>query len=420
MSKVVTPDPKSGKSPNKEKKFQTLEKVPQTIQSLEQRLVVLNYGSRNNYLKWTEAMTHYLGQKYGVLASVIKTGNFHVEPVPVKTLPSTSQSLSQAEQDAMVNILYTEDLKIWRRKTNDNEQKYIEMYSIIWCYISTESQLQVQEHADWNDIEDARDSARLVRRIADTHRTGDSRIPIFDLKKARTMYEQCRQGGTESIAEYKRNYDNALRVLVAAGGTPVPQELQAVDFMSGLDKRRFAQFIVDIENDVIAGIRTVPDTLAKMYTQVSGFKVVSTAGQIVQGSAYITTTKSTNKSSTHTEKEKEPITTTQSPPKTKTVKSPPTPCIHCGGDHWNSQCPNKESKQKTQPAATAANGVVRLSFSRTTLGATGVVLHSHKVEDEEQQHVDSVISIDTQANISIFRYHRILSASRRCKRDMFL
>ena len=46
------------------------------------------------------------------------------------------------------------------------------------------------------------------------------------------------------------------------------QELEAVDFMSGLDKRRFAQFIVDIENNVIAGIRTIPDTLAKIYSSI--------------------------------------------------------------------------------------------------------------------------------------------------------
>ena len=91
------------------------------------------------------------------------------------------------------------------------------MYPTIWNYLSLESQLQVMDIVDWSTIEDSQDTARLIKRITETHRTGEVRIAPLALKQAKQKYESCRQSGTETVAEYKKRFDDALSVFKASG-----------------------------------------------------------------------------------------------------------------------------------------------------------------------------------------------------------
>ena len=296
---------------------------------------------------------------------------------------------------------------------------YIEMYPIIWNYLSLESQLQVMDIADWSTIEDSRNVARLITRISETHRTGEVRIAPLALKLAKQRYEACRQSGTETVAEYKKRFDEALSAFVASGGRNIPEDELAIDFMSNLDSRRFAQFSVDLQNGFHNGTRTIPTTLSAMYQLVSTYKVVSSTGQIVTATAYKTAATTQRSPSTSNE------STPPKSPSSKGKKTPPSslsrPCKHCGGDHWDRECPQPKSEPKntdisvgptkdtsvgptkatTRIPFQSANGTVNLTFTPNTLDATGIVLHTHTIEDNAPLETDQVFCMDTQANVSL-------------------
>ena len=155
----------------------------------------------------------FLGTKYGPLACIIKTRLIHEDPMPMPNLPTAATSLPAADQTMVGNILYAEQLKSWAKEKISNSKKYIEMYPIIWNYISLESQLQVMDIADWSTIEDSQDVARLMKRITETHRTGEVRIAPLALKLAKQRYETCRQSSTETVAEYKKRFVESSQLL---------------------------------------------------------------------------------------------------------------------------------------------------------------------------------------------------------------
>ena len=49
------------------------------------------------------------------------------------------------------------------------------------------------------------------------------------------------QAQTESLADYKRRFDECLATLTAAGCRDIPPAEQTVDFLTNVDSRRFAQ-----------------------------------------------------------------------------------------------------------------------------------------------------------------------------------
>ncbi len=157
----------------------------------------------------------------------------------------------------------------------------------------------------------------------------------------------------------------------------------------------------EIENGIQAGNRIMSQSLAVMYNLASTYKIVSSTGQIVSATVFKTQVGSK-------EQPKQP----QQSKNRDQSSQPPSPCKHCGGNHWNSQCPNKPSKA-SQASDTAGHGIARLTFSRTTLGCNGVVLHTHLIDDDKVIDVidslDYTVSIDTSANISCFNNERMLT-----------
>ena len=98
MSKVVTPDPRSKHQSGKDRKQQPFKpKQPLVNQTLEEKLVVLHYGTNNNFIKWRETMFAFLTTKYGPLACIVKTGLIHEDPMPMPNLPIAAPSLPAAD-----------------------------------------------------------------------------------------------------------------------------------------------------------------------------------------------------------------------------------------------------------------------------------------------------------------------------------
>jgi hypothetical protein len=428
-TKVVTPSP-GPKPGNHQKEKKIFSHQPKSsLPTPEERLTLLTF-TPNNYVKWLENMYLVLGIKYNRLALTIKTGKFvapHFPNMDKITASLTAKGIPPSEMNAIASLAYQEELKINKKDEAKYRSTYEEMYSYVWCYLSNESQQIVSSCDEWNDIEATRDAARLAARIAITHRLGDTKIPAIDRRKALNNYVQCRQTPTQSISEYKRNFDNALATLKESGCKVPADEDQAVDFMVGLDARRFTEFRAHLENNVLDEVSDMPATLGEMYTKASAYRVVTSSGHIVASTVYHTqATSAKQQPFPNTPKDisgsSTPVTPKHKQKVQKNKGGPPSPCKHCGGNHWNSQCPNPPTADATAEPPKPAKGTVNLTITRNTLNGSGVVLRTHTIAEDlaTADDVDDVLSIDTQANVSVFHNSDLLYNLRRAPMPMII
>jgi hypothetical protein len=147
-----------------------------------------------------------------------------------------------------------------------------------------------------------------------------------------------------------------------------------------------------------------------MYQLANDHKVLSSQGLIIDATVYTTTEKKNkgknNKGKagdkgTATSRPTASDATTNSPAKAKT---PSRPCKHCGGAHWNSDCPTLKAQAAADPKTLApapGEQASSVHYSRATIKANGIVLTSRAVHD-------SFVQLDNQANVSIFRDEHLL------------
>ena len=86
-------------------------------------------------------------------------------------------------------------------------------------------------------------------------------------------------------------------------------------------------------------------------------------------------------------------------------------------------CPTKPARLPATAApaaapATANTGTVRLTFTRNTVDGRGVVLHSHAIEEAPSVTEDFTLSLDTQANLSVFNNMELLENIREAPAKM--
>jgi hypothetical protein len=233
-------------------------------------------------------------------------------------------------------------------------------------------------------------------------------------KIARDRLHNCKQNHTESIAEFKRRFDDALAMYNHTGCEEIDEATIAVDFLYQLDSQRFTSLRVELENDINSGLRTMPATLADAYHLASTYKVTASSGKAVLATAFVTRKEQTKKETKNVDspiKEK----------KTERSKSssPPKPCKHCGGDHWNAKCPNKPKADQSivSPSHSQDNstmnsidsGKVNLTFTRSTVDCRGVVLRMNEIESNPNPQTLFTVSLDTCANVSVFNNPQLLS-----------
>ena len=206
------------------------------------------------------------------------------------------------------------------------------------------SQAKVKEAANWVAINTAKDPLLLWARIVVTHANGtDSTVLAIIQKKARDRYNRLTQQSSQTIANYKQSFDEAIAHLLAVGETAPRPAAQAADFITGLDNSRYSSFKSTIENNASANIADYPDTLVTAFARASEFKVITPQGAVVSAATF-----SIKKQAVPANVEKHLDTQPASDSPNKTQKQKPfRPCKHCGEMHWDSNCP----KLLVKPAA---------------------------------------------------------------------
>jgi hypothetical protein len=164
------------------------------------------------------------------------------------------------------------------------------MYAYIISKLSKESLDEIQGDTGWNQIEVERDPLKLWKVIKSTHQIlTTSKVTSVIKKTAREEYAACKQGVFEHIVDYKWRFDARLDALTVSGNTRPTDEDVAMDFMYGLDNGRYAEFKVEIINDLQKGTLTNQiDDLNKMYILASRRVVIKMNKDLPGGATFAT------------------------------------------------------------------------------------------------------------------------------------
>ena len=373
----------------------------------------LRFGNKSNFYDFKEALSTYLLKNFGFLGRFVEDERYYNPPVP------TMDPIPHDTEDAEVKILRTlfvETRKHHNKQILDMEADKPKVYAFIWSNLSQESKEKVQEDPNYPIYQASQDPLSLWLRIARTHIVGDVRISPIALHLAKETFSNLRQGQTESLVQFKKRFDEAITTIEAIDPLEVPSQLErATKLLMSLDKHRYGDLRVTLENNTSRGLETFPQTVNQMFEIASNFKVLTTTGSIIDATAYVTKSTKPKQNGSKDEVKEE---TKPAPKASKSSKSaPPSPCKYCGGNHWNSECtsPNKKTKggNPSKSSTSSSNSgldTVNLAFHRTTIDVRGVVLSSRNTDDDELS--PTTINLDSQANLSIFCNPGILDNQR--------
>ena len=391
-------------------------------------LPVLRFKSNmndNNFVEFKEALSAYALREYGDLGRMIEDLEYF--DIPEVEVPD-DDSLSPQNDPHGFRALQIRNLMTDRTKRMSRmESQKTQLYSVIWNQLSLESKAKVQESEHFGNTETAKDPLRLWLLVCETHLVGRETHKIVNYKNLRDQYNKLRQQSTMSLYEYYKLFTDTLTKFDFLDKPRPDYQDQAIDFIKGLDRNRYAAFIADLENSTNAyGILNYPENLLAAYTMASNFQVVravtsgSNANAVFLSSAdYAPKNKAKNNKKnsewTKSDQRKSEKKSNHSG-EMKSHKKPPSPCEICAGDHWNRDCPmlakckkhlDKKKSNKAKETVVVAvedqesdyesDTCFTLIEAQTILASSSTKLCKHDV------------LLDNQATTSIFREASLLS-----------
>lgn len=394
-------------------------KVPTTSSKVSiPELPILQFtGHRNrpnNYSEFKRAVQVFAVREHGDAGRMFETFEHFSPTRPTLTIPTRSTDAQREE----LNLIYTEELRLWVRATAALKAKYSHLWGLVWGQLSAESEEQIRKEEGWTAADAAKDPLELWKLVRKTHQVGASGVAVIDLVEATNNYSRLRQGQSELISSFKRRTDEAIAALAASNAAEISLPLQAAQFISRLDDSRYATMKADLQNSVLRGAGEYPNTLTKAYEYACRWVVPITTKQGgTQAAAEVTvlhtgTSGETeghkkknnyNKKKKHHQSSLHAATAAESTAVKKSSRKPPSPCKHCGGDHWNNECTNNQSGHAT----------VNITLSEETLDEAGIIqlCSSNGTCDGGQ----CVILLDTEATANVFKDSSLLTNIHRNK-----
>jgi hypothetical protein len=125
---------------------------------------------------------------------------------------------------------------------------------------------------EWQIIEDTCDPLLLWKAIVTTHSLRTTDMSLVETRRsARVAYQRCIQLGGESLLNFKNRFKQCVDVLDAVGETKPTEDVLAVDFMEGLDKRLYGDMMNDLKNRVRNGEAQFPDSLLSAHKYAKNY-----------------------------------------------------------------------------------------------------------------------------------------------------
>jgi len=160
---------------------------------------------------------------------------------------------------------------VFKEKAHMVEQRP-KIFADIWKRLSDVSKDVVQRHEEWSVCNDQRCPAHLWQILAATHSIrADNNAPVVMKFHARNSYNSLKQFGGESLVAYRQRFESAYDSYLAAGNEKLEDETTAMDFFSGLDDQRHAEFKRVVKNLFVSEEKDPYDSVMSVFIHVDSY-----------------------------------------------------------------------------------------------------------------------------------------------------
>ena len=308
----------------------------------------------------------YFPSEYGSFGILCRTGKHYVpEPIPV---PSDEALSTAVDPHGFVKKRYKKADAKRDDSIVDYRKGYFAMAADMMSTLSESSLDAIKQHARYQEFLETSDPLILWEMIVETHEGSEIGSQDQDFVTATANYYQLRQKATESTTLYKEKVDAALKGLKRVkAGVPSDRQ-QAAQYIAALDKGRYLDLQIALDNDEAKGIRSRPIDLAAAHhlammtkmvvkSQESGGGANSVPLAAVFAADVVTSVSAASgaggssggggagkKKKQHEKKKKEAAKAGSDDEEDDAEGESPQAsrgCWDCGGDHQARNCPNK-------------------------------------------------------------------------------
>ena len=229
--------------------------------------LLLKCGINNNFYDFKKVNSEKCIEKYGQIATVMKTDKPYVVPpvLPEDYTPPGEHGLTEEE----LSVLKTDEMKARQKIVRELKLQQPQLYASMIQLLSPESRDLVERHADFaaNDlIGDPNVLWKLIKATHCTNTTGGGELSImFNKVTMRKDFDlHCIQGKT-TIIQFKDKFVSSWKTLLANGEGEKSEPELAMMFLARLDMTRYGAMYTEMQNDANKGF-PFPQTVMEAYT----------------------------------------------------------------------------------------------------------------------------------------------------------
>lgn len=229
---------------------------------------ILRFGPNNNLIRFKRTIIVKAGEKFGSLAKTLELMAYYVTPeVDITEFDLVNDPHGLNLMSLQENI----------RARIKREQKMLEdrhnMYSFIYSHLSEESIDEIKQVEGYEEFDTNKDPLELWKAIISTHMITENTLDEGMLRRdAREQYKNCLQGEHESIVRYHERFNTILQHHNQTGNAAMDPADIALDFMYGLDEKRYHLFKNEYINSINIGYGDRATTLNEMYLKATKYK----------------------------------------------------------------------------------------------------------------------------------------------------
>ena len=242
----------------------------------ETRSIVLTHGVHSNFPAWKKHTVKSMEKTYGDSARFTEQDPDVVDPkehywMPV--LPSAVGCPSDEEDDLEIE----DDERAAMRKEVFKQKALMaadrtKIFADLQIVLSRESLDVVKRHRDWDACLKARCPAHLWQIIVSTHAVrADNYSEVVVKSQARVSYNSLKQFSGESLVAYRERSEATYNSYCLAGNQPLGDDIKAMDFFTGLDDQRHAEFKRLVKNLFASGEREDYENVMEVFNHVNSY-----------------------------------------------------------------------------------------------------------------------------------------------------
>ena len=171
------------------------------------RIPILRYDGRQNldFNAWKKSFATSMGQKFGELAQVYRTGEAFGYDIHVRPAVSGDKDI-----DAMERAMYMERMAEHRKAKAMQSTTTIQLYSEPYNKLHDDASIKLLDDPLWGEIEKKQDPKGLMTAVRKIMLLSSSGNLHQDTHRARMIYNALHQNEKESLQDY---YHRTMRSL---------------------------------------------------------------------------------------------------------------------------------------------------------------------------------------------------------------